>query len=60
MTSKQMAEAARQLDHLGMTALWEENKRLRAALEHALEAAEETDPGCEECKEARKLLRSLR
>lgn len=32
MTKKQMADAARQLDHLGMTAMWEENKCLRAAL----------------------------
>lgn len=33
---------------------------LRGALEHTLEMAEETDPGCPECKDARKLLRAVR
>lgn len=55
MTTKQMQEAARKLDHLGMTALWEENKRLRAYLEHAMEMVTPDDE-CEECREIRRLL----
>lgn len=56
MNRRQLEEAARKLDHLGMTAMWEENKRLRGMLEHAMEMIVEDDD-CEECREIRKFLR---
>lgn len=59
ITRKDLQESARKLDHLGMEALWAENRRLRSALEHTMDHVM-PDDDCEECRDIAKLLGSPR